>query len=189
MVLHDRDAHFTARFWPCLWELLGSKVALSSAYHPQTDGRANVPIRQWNRLSVVLWLSMGSLRNDGVNSLTQLNWLSIQLCRILQVFHPVNRFLARSCVYPSMLWWVQLEMCQLHRIFLSNSMSWLILFVHLCRRHRNIRQYLLIIVDVRRSLLRMIGFFWMLLTLASMGSTSLGSNLWVRSLLQLALVR
>ena len=34
MVLHDRDAHLTAHFWRCLWELLGSLVALPSAYHP-----------------------------------------------------------------------------------------------------------------------------------------------------------
>ena len=136
----------------------------------------------------MLWLSVGSLRNDGVNSLAQLNWLSTQLFRILQVFHPVNWFLARSCVYPSMLWWVQLAMCQLHRILLSNSMSWLLLFVHLCSGHRNVRRCLLIIVDVR-SLLWVIGFCWMLPTLASLGSASLGNGLWVRSLLQLALVR
>ena len=90
-------------------------------------GRLNVLIRQWNRLSTVFWLSMGSLRNDGVNSLAQLNWLSIQLFRILQVFHPVNWFLTRSCIYPSKLWWVQVAMYQLHRIFLCNSVSWLIL--------------------------------------------------------------
>ena len=29
---------FTAHFWRCLWELLGSRVALSS-YHPQMDGQ------------------------------------------------------------------------------------------------------------------------------------------------------
>ena len=152
-------------------------------------GRPNVLIGQWNKLSAVLWLSVGSLRNDGANSLAQLNWLSTQLFRILQVFHPVNWFLARSCVYPSMLWWVQLAMCQLHRILLSNSMSWLLLFVHLCSGHRNVRRCLLIVVDVRRSLLWVIGFCWMLPTLASLGSASLGNGLWVRSLLQLALVR
>ena len=37
VVLHDRDAHFTAHFWRCLWELLGSRVALLFAYHPQPD--------------------------------------------------------------------------------------------------------------------------------------------------------
>ena len=39
VVLHDRDARFTAHFWRCLWELLGSRVALSLAYHPQMDGQ------------------------------------------------------------------------------------------------------------------------------------------------------
>ena len=39
VVLHDCDARFTAHFWHCLWELLGSRVALSSAYHPQLDGQ------------------------------------------------------------------------------------------------------------------------------------------------------
>ena len=33
VVLHDCDAHFSAHFWHCLWELLGSQVALSLAYH------------------------------------------------------------------------------------------------------------------------------------------------------------
>ena len=39
VVLHDCDACFTAHFWRCLWELLGSQVALSLAYHPQSDGQ------------------------------------------------------------------------------------------------------------------------------------------------------
>ena len=39
MVLHDRDAHFTAHFRRYLWELLGSQAALSLAYHPQLDGQ------------------------------------------------------------------------------------------------------------------------------------------------------
>ena len=39
VVLHDCDAHFIAHFWCCLWELLGSQVALLSAYHPQSDGQ------------------------------------------------------------------------------------------------------------------------------------------------------
>ena len=38
-VLHDRDPRFTADFWRCLWDLMGSKAVFSSAYHPQTDGQ------------------------------------------------------------------------------------------------------------------------------------------------------
>ena len=37
-VLHDRDPRFTSNFWRALWRILGVSVALSSAYHPQTDG-------------------------------------------------------------------------------------------------------------------------------------------------------
>ena len=39
VVLHDYDACFTANFWRCLWEFLGSRVALLSTYHPQSDGQ------------------------------------------------------------------------------------------------------------------------------------------------------
>ena len=38
-VLSDRDPRFTAEFWKALWGILGTRVVLSSAYHPQTDGQ------------------------------------------------------------------------------------------------------------------------------------------------------
>ena len=37
-VVHDRDPRFTSSFWSALFEMLGSRVVLSSAFHPQTDG-------------------------------------------------------------------------------------------------------------------------------------------------------
>ena len=39
MVLHDWDLQFTSYFWTTLWELLGTRVFLSSAYHPESDGQ------------------------------------------------------------------------------------------------------------------------------------------------------
>ena len=33
MVVHDRDSKFTSNFWEALWELLGTKVLFTSAYH------------------------------------------------------------------------------------------------------------------------------------------------------------
>ena len=36
-VVHDRDPRFTSSFWSALFEMLGSRVVLSSAFHPQTD--------------------------------------------------------------------------------------------------------------------------------------------------------
>jgi hypothetical protein len=35
----DRGAQFIARFWEQLQESLGTKLIISSAYHPQTDGQ------------------------------------------------------------------------------------------------------------------------------------------------------
>ena len=37
-VVHDRDPRFTSSFWSALFEMLGSRVVLSTAFHPQTDG-------------------------------------------------------------------------------------------------------------------------------------------------------
>ena len=39
VVLHDRDPRFTSQFWQCLWEKFGSRVLMSSAFHPQTYGQ------------------------------------------------------------------------------------------------------------------------------------------------------
>ena len=38
-VLHDRDPRFTSESWKTLWARFGSRVILSSAFHPQTDGQ------------------------------------------------------------------------------------------------------------------------------------------------------
>ena len=38
-ILSDRDPRFTAHFWRSLWTQLGTKLTMSTAYHPQTDGQ------------------------------------------------------------------------------------------------------------------------------------------------------
>ncbi|MBW0495250.1 hypothetical protein O181_034965 [Austropuccinia psidii MF-1] len=40
IIIGDRDPKFTSEFWTNLYEMLGTKLALSTAYHPQTDGLA-----------------------------------------------------------------------------------------------------------------------------------------------------
>ena len=37
-IVSDRDPRFTSKFWGSLHQALGTKIHLSSTYHPQTDG-------------------------------------------------------------------------------------------------------------------------------------------------------
>jgi len=39
-IVLDRDPRFTSRFWQTLQEALGTKLRLSSTYHPHTDGQS-----------------------------------------------------------------------------------------------------------------------------------------------------
>ncbi|MBW0471516.1 hypothetical protein O181_011231 [Austropuccinia psidii MF-1] len=39
-IISDRDTKFTLEFWTNLYEILGTKLALSTTYHPQTYGLA-----------------------------------------------------------------------------------------------------------------------------------------------------
>ncbi|MBW0470119.1 hypothetical protein O181_009834 [Austropuccinia psidii MF-1] len=40
MIISDRDPKLTSEFWTNLYDMLGIKIAFSTAYHPQTDGLA-----------------------------------------------------------------------------------------------------------------------------------------------------
>ena len=39
-IISDRDPKFTSEIWKSLFKIMGSKLAMSTAYHPQTDGLA-----------------------------------------------------------------------------------------------------------------------------------------------------
>ncbi|WMV59461.1 hypothetical protein MTR67_052846 [Solanum verrucosum] len=45
LIISDRGAQFTAQFWKSFKKGLGSKVNLSTAFHPQTDGQAERTIQ------------------------------------------------------------------------------------------------------------------------------------------------
>ncbi|MBW0499771.1 hypothetical protein O181_039486 [Austropuccinia psidii MF-1] len=40
IIISDRDPKFTSELWTNLYDMLGTKFAFSTAYHPQTDGLA-----------------------------------------------------------------------------------------------------------------------------------------------------
>ena len=51
-IISDRGAQFTSRFWRSFQEGLGTKVKLSTIFHPQIDGQAERTIQTLeNKLS------------------------------------------------------------------------------------------------------------------------------------------
>jgi len=55
VIICDRDPKFTSNFWQSLFKTLGTKIALSTAFHPQTDGqteRMNQTLEQMLRTYV-----------------------------------------------------------------------------------------------------------------------------------------
>ena len=78
-IVSDRDTKWTGEFWHNLWEMLGIKRNLSSAFHPQTDGqteRVNQTLETYLRTFVNYdqndWLSLLPLAEFAYNnSITQ----------------------------------------------------------------------------------------------------------------------
>ncbi|GJW88376.1 reverse transcriptase domain-containing protein [Tanacetum coccineum] len=44
-IISDRDRHFTSRFWQAMQKALGTRLDMSTAYHPETDGQSEHTIQ------------------------------------------------------------------------------------------------------------------------------------------------
>ncbi|GKF58134.1 putative reverse transcriptase domain-containing protein [Tanacetum coccineum] len=44
-IISDRDSRFTSRFWQSMQEALGTRLDMSTAYHPQTEGQSERTIQ------------------------------------------------------------------------------------------------------------------------------------------------
>lgn len=61
-IILDKYPKFTSHFWGALHEALGTKLRLSSAYHPQTDGQTEKIIQTLeNMLGAYVLDDWGSL--------------------------------------------------------------------------------------------------------------------------------
>ena len=58
-IVSDRDPRFISRFWKSLPEALGSRLRLSSAYHPQTNGQSKRTIQSLDDFLRVCVLEQG----------------------------------------------------------------------------------------------------------------------------------
>ncbi|CAI7795068.1 unnamed protein product [Closterium sp. NIES-53] len=59
-LISDRDPKFTSKFWKELMSLMGTRLAMSSAYHPQTDG-------QTERLNQIVEQLLRAACKDDIN--------------------------------------------------------------------------------------------------------------------------
>ncbi|GKD89108.1 putative reverse transcriptase domain-containing protein [Tanacetum coccineum] len=61
-IISDRDGRFTSRFWQTMQKALGTRLDISTAYHPQKDGQSEHTIQTLEdmlRASPVLWAEIG----------------------------------------------------------------------------------------------------------------------------------
>ncbi|KAI3742408.1 hypothetical protein L1987_60089 [Smallanthus sonchifolius] len=63
-IISDRDTRFTSRFWKKFHEGMGTRLNLSTAYHPQTDGQSERTIQMLKDMLRACALDFGGNWDD-----------------------------------------------------------------------------------------------------------------------------
>ena len=58
-IVSDRDPRFTSRFWPIIQRAIGTRLDMSTAFHPQTDGQSERVIQVLEELLRACVLEFG----------------------------------------------------------------------------------------------------------------------------------
>ncbi|GJY67736.1 putative reverse transcriptase domain-containing protein [Tanacetum coccineum] len=59
LIISDRDSHFTSRFWQTMQEALRTRLDMSTAYHPQSDGQIECTIQTLEDILIACILDFG----------------------------------------------------------------------------------------------------------------------------------
>ncbi|GJR37066.1 putative reverse transcriptase domain-containing protein [Tanacetum coccineum] len=91
-IISDRDSRFTSRFWQSMQEALGTRLDMSAAYHPQTDGQSKHTIHTLEDMlrakcrSPIMWAEVGEGQLIGpelVKETTEKISVALERCSML----------------------------------------------------------------------------------------------------------
>nr|GEX37605.1 reverse transcriptase domain-containing protein [Tanacetum cinerariifolium] len=75
-IIYDRDSRFTLRFWPSLKKALGTRLEMSTAYHPQTDGQSERTIQtlkdMFRACAMDFWCKLGYSSTETTDKIVQI---------------------------------------------------------------------------------------------------------------------
>ncbi|MBW0591280.1 hypothetical protein O181_130995 [Austropuccinia psidii MF-1] len=93
IIVSDRDPRFTSEFWTSLYDMLGTKLAFSTSYHPQTERLAERMIQTMEdilRRFCAYGMEARTMKDTPMTGLPfyqKSNWLIIKLSTLPQEKH------------------------------------------------------------------------------------------------------
>ncbi|MBW0482609.1 hypothetical protein O181_022324 [Austropuccinia psidii MF-1] len=100
IIISDREPKFTSQFWTNLYDILGTKLSFSTAYHPQTDGLAERMIQTMEdiiRSQHSTTAKSPSLVEKGWNPLSPVDHLKKNLSTIHPTAKDFHNMWTRAC--------------------------------------------------------------------------------------------